>query len=105
MTQELSATPKSSCVLKKDMDIQKAAKILGQTKLDELLALPAEALKDQIAKAESNISAVELELKENESIKALRDELKETVGPFKAAIKVQRTIQRFCASRLDEKRG
>lgn len=85
------------------MDIQKAAKILGQTKLDELMSMSTEELKNQIAKAESNISTVEIELKENESIKALRDELKETVGPFKDAIKVQRAIQRFCASRLDSK--
>ena len=41
------------------MDIQKAAKILGQTKLDELMSMPTEELKNQIDKAESNISRSE----------------------------------------------
>jgi uncharacterized small protein (DUF1192 family) len=84
------------------MDMAKVAKVLGSEKISELSALSVEELKTQIAQAEKNISDAETELSENESIKALKDELKETVGPFKDAIKYQRMIQRFCSSRIEK---
>ena len=85
------------------MDTKKIVKLIGHTKFEELTSLPVEDLKREIVKAEKNVATAENDLKENESIKTLKEDLKECTAPYKDAIKCQRAIQRFCSFRIGER--
>ena len=82
----------------------KLRKKLGDDLCDELEALDSESLRNRIVAAESNIQISEDALAENEEVQALKESLKEAVGPFRDAIKHQRAVARFCSLSLDSGR-
>lgn len=53
-------------------------------------------LQQEISKASANISDVNKEIKENARVQALKEELKEIMGPFRETIKVEQAKVEYC---------